>query len=105
MLLQGHVTQQIDSCYTGAKPQSQLRSPGLRQKFAIPTDQRLNVRASGELWLKHSVEACAYPIIITLSTNGSPDVISGVLSAPLLLAPLSLLSPPTPTLRTVLMPV
>ena len=45
--------------------------------------QGFNVRASGELWLKHSVEACAYPIIITLSTNGSPDVITGVLSAPL----------------------
>lgn len=76
-----HVTQQIDSCYTGTKPLSQLRSPGLRQKFVLPADQRLNVRASGELWLKHSVEACAYPIIIILSTNGSPDPVTGVCCA------------------------
>lgn len=74
---QGHVTQQIDSCYTGAKPESQLRSPGLRQKFSIPADQRLNVRAAKELWLKHSVEACAYPIIIILATNGTPDPVTG----------------------------
>lgn len=74
---QGHVTQQIDSCYTGAKPESQLRSPGLRQKFSIPTDQRLDVRAAKELWLKHSVEACAYPIIIILATNGTPDPVTG----------------------------
>ena len=61
---------------------SQLRSPGLRQKFVLPADQRLNVRASGELWLKHSVEACAYPIIIILSTNGSPDPVTGTSFSP-----------------------